>query len=111
MVILRFISSTNNSVQPIPTNTKHGMPKQDNVDFCTHSSTIYYIVVVQNLFLTTLRTPSTTTPSTSTPLIKKPKNEHNLKNTNNNNNFQVSEPYISLKLREYNRNIIAKKIP
>ena len=97
-------------MQPIPTNTKHGMPKQDNVDFCTHNSTIYYIVVVQNLFLTTLRTPSTTTPSTSTPLIKKPKNEHNLKNTNNNNNFQVSEPYISLKLREYNRNIIAKKI-
>ena len=41
-------------------------------------------------------------PSISTPLIKRPRNEHNLDNTNNNNSFQVLEPDIDLHVTLYN---------
>ena len=35
---LTYTSSTNNSMHSISKNTKHGTPKQDNVDLCSSSS-------------------------------------------------------------------------
>ena len=67
----------------ISKNAKHGTPKQDNVDLCSNSSEPL-LNNFKNLPL----------PSTSTPLIKRPKNEHNLENTNHNNNSQVLEPEL-----------------
>ena len=67
----------------ISKNAKHGAPKQDNVDLCS-SSLESVLNNFENLPLL----------STSTPLIKRPKNEHNLENTNNNNSSQVLEPEL-----------------
>ena len=44
-------------------------------------------------------------PSTSTPLIKRPKNEQNLENTNNNNSSQVLEPDIDSQMTSYDEKI------
>ena len=65
-------------VHSFANNTKHGTPKQDNVDLCSSSSE-FVLNKFKNLPL----------PSTSTPVNKRPKNEHNLGNTNNNNSSQV----------------------
>ena len=70
-------------MQSISTNTKPGTPKRDNVDLCISSSE-FALNNLNNLPL----------PSTSTLLIKRSKNQHNLENTNDNNNYQVLEPYI-----------------
>ena len=61
-------------------NTKHRTSKQDQVDLRSSSSES----VLNNFKKLPL-------PSTSTPLIKRPKNEHNLENTNNNNRSKVLE--------------------
>ena len=73
---LTYISITNNAVESISTNAKHGTSKQDNVDWY-NSSSESVLNNCKNLSL----------PSTSTPLIKRLKNEHILGNTNNNNDF------------------------
>ena len=44
-------------------------------------------------------------PSSSTPLIKRPKNQHNLENTNNSNSSQVLEPDIDLQIMSYDEKI------
>ena len=41
-------------------------------------------------------------PLTFTPVIKRPRNQHNLENTNNNNSSQVLEPDINLRTTLYN---------
>ena len=64
---LTYISSTNNSVESISTNTKYWTPKQDNVDLCSSSSES----VLNNFKNLPL-------PSRSTPLITRPQNDHNL---------------------------------
>ena len=71
---LTYISITNNAVESISANAKHGTSKQDNVDW-HNSSSESVLNNFKNLSL----------PSTSTPLIKRLKNEHILGNTNNNN--------------------------
>ena len=48
-------------------------------------------------------------PSTSTPLIKRPKNEHNLENANNNNSSQVLEPDNDLQMTLYDEKIPIRK--
>ena len=96
---LTYTSSTNNSGQSISTNRKHGTPKQDNADLCSSSSES----VLDNFKNLPL-------PSSSTPLIKRPKNQHNLENTNNNNSSQVLEPDIDLQIMSYDEKIQRKKL-
>ena len=81
-------------VHSFANNTKHGTPKQDNVDLCSSSSE-FVLNKFRNLLL----------PSTSTPVNKRPKNEHNLGNTNNNNSSQVLEPNIDLQITSDNEKI------
>ena len=44
-------------------------------------------------------------PSSSTALIKRPKNEHNLENTNNNNSSQALETDTDLEIMSYDEKI------
>ena len=81
-------------VHSFANNTKHGAPKQDNVDLCSSTSE-FLLNKSRNLPL----------PSTSTPVNKRPKNEHNLGNTNNNNSSQVLEPNIDLQITSDNEKI------
>ena len=64
--------------------TKHEMPKQDNLDLC-NSQSESALENFKNL-------PS---PPTSTLLIKRPKNAHNLENTNNYNIFKALENKVN----------------
>ena len=80
-------------MQYISTNAKHGTPKQDNIDLCSSSSES-----VLNNF------KSLPLPSTSTPLIKRPKNEDNLENKNDNSRSQVLELDMDLQMTSYDQN-------
>ena len=60
------------------------MPKQDNLDLC-NSSSESALENFKNL-------PS---PPTSTLLIKRPKNAHNLENTNSYNIFKALENKVN----------------
>ena len=91
---LTYTGSTNNSGKSISANTKHGTSKRNNANLCSSSSES----VLNNFKNLPL-------PSSSAPLIKRPKNEHNLEITNNNNSFQVLELDINLQIMLYDEKI------
>ena len=70
--------------------------KQGKANLCSSSSSESVLNTFKNLLL-----PS----SSSTPLIKRPKNEHNLKNANNSNSSHVLEPDTDLQIMSYDEKI------